>query len=305
MPSQLPTITLNNGKKMPMIGYGTFLSKPGEIGPALKTAIELGYRHIDCAPVYENEPEIGDALAEVFKSGMVKREDMWITSKLPVEKMHPDEILDVLKKTLHDLQLDYLDLYLIHNPVPCLREEGKKPVVRRLKGYGLQDIWRKMEEAVEQGLVRSIGLSNTPVVAVNDCLNFAKIPPAVNQFERHPYHSQPELTKWCQEQGVAVTAYSSLGNPGHEKDREVNVLEDETIMEIAKSHKRTPSQVLLRWSIEHNVICIPKSVNKDRMKENLECLDFSLSKEDVKKIDGLNQGKRSFLQDWFGVPIFC
>jgi len=301
----VPTITLNNGKKMPMVGYGTFLSKPGEIGPALKTAIEIGYRHIDCAAVYDNEKEIGEALAEIFKSGTVKREDLWITSKLPVGKMHPDEVLDALKKTLKDLQLDYLDLYLIHNPVPALQEEGKKPVVRRLKGYGLQDIWRKMEEAVDKGLTKSIGLSNAPVVCVNDVLNFAKIPPAVNQYERHPYHSQPELTKWCQEQGVAVTAYSSLGNPGHQKDREVNVLKDEVVMEIAKKHNKTVPQILLRWSLEHNVICIPKSVTKERIKENFECTDFTLSKEEIKKIDDLNKNLRSFFQDWFGVPIFC
>jgi len=304
--TQVKSIELNNGKKMPIIGYGTFLSKPGEIKEALKVAVDIGYRHIDCAAAYENEKEIGEALKEIFASGKVKREDLWVTSKLPFGKLHPDEVIPTLKNTLKDLQLDYLDLYLIHMPIPAQIEDGKKPTVRRLKGYGVQDIWRQMEKAVDEGLAKSIGTSNTTVPMLNDMLNYAKIPPAVNQYERHPYFVQPELTQFCKENGVAVTAYSSLGNPGHDgKDKPVNVLDDETVKEIAKKHKKSAGQVLLRWSIEHDVICIPKSVNPERIKENFDIFHYSLTQDEVKKIDGLDQKLRSYYQDWFGVPAFC
>lgn len=304
-----PTVTLNNGTKMPILGYGTFLSKPGEIGPAVKEAIHAGYVHIDCAKVYNNEPEIGKAFSEIFKEGKVKREDLWITSKLSAMCMHPDEVIPCLKSTLKDLQLDYLDLYLIHIPVPAKEESKDKTVARRLNGYGMQDIWRQMEAANKQGLCKAIGVSNFTVLLLNDCLNYAKVPPAVNQVERHPYFSQQELLSFCKENNVHMTAYASLGAPGLERGtllstHLVPVLEDETIKKIADKYNKKPSQVLLRWSIESDVSVIPKSVNSERIKENIDVFDFKLTKDEVKQIDGLNKNLRSFKQEWMGVPMF-
>eukprot|EP01126_Amoeba_proteus_P040894 TRINITY_DN4387_c0_g1_i1.p1 TRINITY_DN4387_c0_g1~~TRINITY_DN4387_c0_g1_i1.p1 ORF type:complete len:281 (+),score=38.79 TRINITY_DN4387_c0_g1_i1:116-958(+) len=171
------SLTLNDGNEMPILGFGTFLCSPGQVGPAVKTALKVGYRLIDCAAVYRNEVEIGHALKEVFDEGVIQRKDVWITSKLGANNMHPDNVLKALKQTLNDLQLNYLDLYLVHIPVP-VGSDGK---VTRLRGYGLQDIWRILEKARDDGLVRSIGVSNFPVLLLNDCLNYARIPPAVNQ----------------------------------------------------------------------------------------------------------------------------
>jgi len=290
---------------MPLVGFGTFLSKPGEIQPALKAAIEGGYRHIDCAAVYRNEAEIGQTLQELFTAGVVKREDLFITSKLANSQMHPDEVLPALKKTLSDLQLTYLDLYLVHLPVAAVVPAEGTPSVRRLPGFGLQDTWRQFEKAYEQGLVKAIGVSNFNIQTLNDCLNYAKIAPAVNQVERHPYLVQPKLVKFCKDYHVAITAYASLGAPGLQRGISVPLLEDATIAEIAKKHNKKPSQVLLRWSLEENVIVIPKSVTVERIHENFNILDFTLTPEEVEKISSLDQNLRSFTQEWFGCPIFA
>eukprot|EP01126_Amoeba_proteus_P040895 TRINITY_DN4387_c0_g1_i11.p1 TRINITY_DN4387_c0_g1~~TRINITY_DN4387_c0_g1_i11.p1 ORF type:complete len:155 (+),score=24.25 TRINITY_DN4387_c0_g1_i11:116-580(+) len=146
------SLTLNDGNEMPILGFGTFLCSPGQVGPAVKTALKVGYRLIDCAAVYRNEVEIGHALKEVFDEGVIQRKDVWITSKLGANNMHPDNVLKALKQTLNDLQLNYLDLYLVHIPVP-VGSDGK---VTRLRGYGLQDIWRILEKARDDGLVRSV-----------------------------------------------------------------------------------------------------------------------------------------------------
>lgn len=289
---------------MPQVGYGTFLSEPGEIGPAIKEAIRVGYRHIDCAPVYKNEPEIGAALAEVFAEGKVKRQDLWVTSKLNSMCMHPEEVIPCLKKTLKDLKLDYLDLYLVHLPVPVEQPEGEKHRPRRLKGHGLQDVWRQMEAAYDQGLVKAIGVSNYNTIVLNDCLNYAKVPPAVNQIELHPYFAQLDMVKFCKDNKIVVTAYSSLGAPGLDREEKVSLLDDKTIKKIADKHKKKPAQVLLRWSMEKDIIVIPKSVNKERIKENFDLFDFKLTDEEVKEIDGLNKNLRSFTQNWMGIPTF-
>jgi len=220
----------------------------------------------------------------------------FVTSKLPAGCCDPKKVRATLESTLKDLQLDYLDLYLVHIPVPV--HEGK-PVKRA--GFGLQDVWRAMEEVYEAGLARAIGVSNYPAVLLNDALNYSKVPPAVQQVERHPYLAQPKLLAFCQENGVAVTSYASLGAPGL---FQLDLLKDPVVLKLAGEYKRTPAQILIRWSLDSGVMAIPKSVSAPRIAENFAVLDWALKKEDVARLGALDASRRAFLQEWTGVPVF-
>jgi len=292
-------VTLNNGKQMPIVGYGTFLCPKGEIGEALKDAINIGYRHIDCAYVYGNEKEIGDTLQELFKQNVVKREDLFITSKLsPYTMDSNDAIENALGETLKNLQVGYLDLYLVHLPFAVEKVNGVAQP-KRLRGFGLQDVWRKMEDLQTKGLTKSIGVSNYNVETMNDLLNYAKIPPVVNQVERHPYFPQNELLDFCTINKVYLTAYCSLGSRGFEpraKDPNVaDLVDNQVIKGIASKYGKSTAQVLLRWSVETNVICIPKSSKPLRIKENFDVFDFKLSEADLQSINELGKvGLRMF-----------
>jgi len=298
------TVTLNNGTEMPILGFGTFLSKPGEIGPAIREAINAGYRHIDCAVVYNNQTEIGTTLKEIFAEGKVKREDIFITSKLRAGGMDPSQIEQQLDHTLTELQTPYLDLYLIHLPVPTKSVDGNSVPVRGA-GWGLQDIWRAMEALYASGKAKAIGVSNYSAQTINDTLCYAKVPPAVNQIERHPHLRQTKLVEFCQKEGIAVTAFGSLGAPGlHGAKASGGLLTEDVIVKIAEKHKKSPAQVLIRWSVDGGVIAIPKSVSAERIKANLEIFDFKLSSEDMEAIAKLEDGLRSFDQEWTGCPVF-
>jgi len=290
---------------MPLVGFGTFLSKPGEVGPAVECALQTGYRHIDCAATYMNEPEIGVVFNKVFNdpASGIKREDVFITSKLWVTEFHPDRVIPALKKTLSDLQLDYLDLYLIHMPLPSKKEDGKTTGLRRA-GFSIHDTWKKMEEANKLGLAKAIGVSNYPAVLLNDLQNCCEILPAVNQIERHPYLVQSQNVAFNKDLGVVVTAYAPLGAPGLIKSVATPLLQNPVIMKIAAKHKKTEAQVLTRWSVDGDVVVIPKSVNPDRIKQNFDVFDFSLDEEDMKEIDSLDCNLRTFKQDWMGIPCF-
>jgi len=227
---------------------------------------------------------------------VIKREDLFITSKLPPGKLHPDDVENTLRTTLADLQLDYLDLYLVHLPVAVESVDGKT-VARRLKGVGLQDTWRKMEKCFTSGLTKSIGVSNYNIQALNDCLNYAEIPPSVNQVERHPFLPQTDLVDFCRLNNVHLTAYGALGAKGFSNraslpDNQVDLLDNKIIHQVAERHGKSPAQVLIRWSLDCNVIVIPKSVNANRIKENFNVFDFKLTESDLKEISTL--GSLSF-----------
>jgi len=291
-------IVLNTGAKMPLIGFGTFQIPAKQAGEALRVALKTGYRHIDCAKLYDNEKELGTVFAEVFadaKSG-IRREDVFVTSKAGARDIDPKKIRPCLEGILSDLKLKYLDLFLLHFPVPL--ENGK---LRVGVGWGLQDVWRAMEACCEAGLAKAIGVSNFNSALIYDLLMFAKIPPAVNQVERHPYLTQPRLVKFCHDNGVAITGYASLGAPGL---FEINLLKDPVVVAMAAEHKKTPAQILIRWSIDGKVNAIPKSVQAERIVENFSVFDFSLSPADMAKLNALNKNVRAFSQDSLGVPIF-
>lgn len=301
--------TLNTGAKMPMVGYGTFLSEPGVVGPAVEAAFKEGYRHIDCAECYDNQVEIGVVFDKIFNdaSSGVTREDVFITSKLWTNDFHPSKVRPALEKTLKDLRLSYLDLYLMHIPIPTEKKDGNSVATKRA-GFSLLDTWRVLEQCHKEGLVKAIGVSNFPCVLLNDFQNACEIVPAVNQIERHPYLAQYELQNFHNTLGVSITAYAPFGNPGLFSDKlrsQGPLLSNAAILDIAKKYKKTPAQVLIRWQIDSGCVVIPKSITPARIAENFDVFDFKLAPEDMARLKALDCGFRLFAQDWAGVPCFA
>lgn len=284
---------------MPILGLGTWKSEAGKVYTAIKEAIRLGYRHIDCALVYGNEAEIGQALRESFKEGVVTRDQMWITSKLWNDAHAPVDVEPALNKSLSDLQLNYLDLYLIHWPVALkkgvfLPESGEDMI--SLDALPISKTWQAMETAVDKGLCRHIGVSNFSIAKVKALLDNARLKPAMNQIELHPYLQQPGMLDFCNKNRIHVTAYSPLGSLDRpsvlKAEDEPVLLEDPTIATIAERRGITPAQVLISWAIHRGTAVIPKSVNPARMKQNLDAAEVSLTEEDMQEIAGLDRNRR-------------
>jgi len=291
-------VTLVNGNKMPIFGLGTWKSKPGEVKAAVVAALQMGYRHIDCAMCYQNEPEVGEALAECFSSGLVKREDVFITSKLWNTFHSKDKVIPALKKTLEDLRLDYVDMYLIHWPMGYKEDMGtlfpKDGEEWLFSDVDYVDTWKGLEEAVALGLTKAIGVSNFNKDQMERIAAIATIPIANLQIECHPHVPQKKMLEYCRGKNIAVTAYSPLGSPDRPwaKPGDYILMEDPVIAGIAKAHDKTPAQVLVRFQIQRGVIVIPKSVTKSRIESNSKVFDFELSKEEIATLEGLENGER-------------
>lgn len=291
----MKTLTFKNGDKIPVLGLGTWKSEPGEVKKAVLAAIKAGYRHIDCAPVYGNESEVGEALTEAFDTGLVKREDMWITSKLWNSNHKEEQVIPALKKTLADLKLDYLDLYLIHWPVAFKAgvsfPEGSEDFYT-LKEVPLTETWKGMEATVKAGLAKHIGVSNFNKERVHFLLENSKIAPEMNQVEMHPFLPQQELVDFCQLNKIHLTAYSPLGSGDRseqmKKDNEPILFDHPVIKEIAEKHKASTAQVLISWQIHRDIVVIPKSTNEGRIQQNFESKDLALGEEDMSKIEGID-----------------
>lgn len=293
------TYKFDNDDTMPAIGLGTWQAAPGEIGAAVHQALRLGYRHLDCAAVYGNEAEIGEALQESFSKGQVRREELWITSKLWNTAHAHDQVLPALGKTLSDLRLDYLDLYLIHWPV-AIRPDCRFPKVPEdmisLEKLPITITWGAMEEAKRSGLARHIGVSNFSVAKLRDLVARAKTRPEVNQIELHAYLQQGQMLAFCEQEGITLTAYSPLGSKGRpagmRDSNEPVLLDDPTLKTIAERHQASVAQVAIAWAVQRGTSVIPKSVNPKRLAENLAAAELTLTADDMREISAMDRHRR-------------
>lgn len=284
-------LTFANGDTMPQFGLGTWKSKPGEVYAAVRETIRIGYRHIDCAAIYMNEAEIGKAFQDAFAAGDVKREDLWITSKLWNNAHAEEQVLPALRKTLADLQLDYLDMYLVHWPIAfksdVLGPKGAEDFIP-LSELPLIGTWRGMEAAHAAGLTRHIGVSNFSVKKLKALLVEAKVRPENNQVELHPLLAQNELLAYCKAEGIHLTAYSPLGSfdrsAALKGTDEPNLFDHPIIKDVAKKHGVSEAQVLIKWAMQRGTAVIPKSVNAERLKQNFEAQQLVLSDEDMQML---------------------
>ena len=294
----MQTLSFSNGDQMPVTGLGTWKSAPVDVYNAVKTALEAGYRHIDCAAVYGNEAEVGQALSDVFQEGIVRREDLWVTSKLWCDCFAPEDVQPACQKTLSDLQLDYLDLYLLHWPFPIKKGHSIRSVDDFVvpAEQPLSTTWAVMESLAEHGLCRHIGVSNFSIKKLQGLMDGARIKPEVNQVEMHPYLQQPELVQFCQQHQIQVTGYSPLGSmdrpAGLKSKDEIPLLEDPTINSIAAKHNASPAQVALRWAMDYDISTIPKSVNPARIRENLAAAELVLDDNDRQQLKQLDRHAR-------------
>lgn len=305
----MKTISLNNGHSMPAFGLGTWKSEPDVVHAAVKEAIQLGYRHIDCASIYGNEAEVGRALAEVIQEGVVRREELWITSKLWNDCHAPGDVQPALEQTLKDLQLESIDLYLIHWPVHLKKgtlfpESGESFLP--YEEIPLADTWKAMEQLVSSGLAKSIGVSNFSIAKLDHLIQLAEIAPAMNQVECHPYFPQNALLEFCQQQGVALTAYSPLGSndrPAFLKaENERSLLDNEVIGKVAEAHQASPAQVLIAWALQRGTAVIPKSANPQRIAQNLKATELVLGEEDMQALNALDTDTRYVTGDFWAMP---
>lgn len=299
--------TLSDDNIIPSIGLGTWQSAPNTVGKAVEYALmEAGYNHLDCASIYGNEKEIGKSLEKVFAKR--KREDIFITSKLWNTDHDPVDVETACRKTLSDLHLEYLDLYLIHWGVAFQHGKDMEPIRNGVvvrENISIRETWKAMEKLIELSLVKSIGVANFNTTMIIDLLTYAKIHPVMNQIEVHPYNSQQELLAFCKQNNIVVTAYSPLARKGSKGVTGPGLFDEPIIKEISTRYKRPISQILLNWAVSRGTVAIPKSITPERIKENMQIYDFELSVEDLAQIDSLNQNLR--LVDpviWWGIPYF-
>ncbi|TMI40217.1 aldo/keto reductase [Candidatus Bathyarchaeota archaeon] len=259
------TVTLNNNVQMPILGLGVYQTPPGRVTQnSVKFALKLGYRHVDTARIYGNEADVGEAVRE---SGIL-REDLFVTTKLWNSDQGYDSTLRAYEASLKRLGLDYVDLYLVHFPVPDVRKES----------------WRAMETLFKKGRCRAIGVSNFTIRHLEELTEESDVIPSVNQVEFHPFLYQKELLDYCQGKRIQVEAYSPLARGERFKQPR--------ILSLAKKYSKTPAQLMIRWGIQHGVVVIPKSTREERIRENSQVFDFDISDDDMMSLDSLNEDLR-------------
>jgi len=265
--SAVPSITLNDGNAIPQLGFGVFQIEPKDTAEAVSNALEVGYRHIDTAEMYGNEKEVGEGI----RASGLDRGDIFVTSKLNNGLHEPQDAREGFDRTLSDLGFDYVDLFLIHWPLPTLYDGD------------FVSTWKTLEEFHRDGRARSIGVSNFQIEHLERLAAETDTVPAVNQIEAHPYFTNDAVREYGREHGIATEAWSPIAQGG--------VLEDSNIAQIADKVGKTPAQVVLRWHIQRGDIVFPKSVTPSRMQENFELFDFELESDDMDAITALDQGE--------------
>jgi len=259
------TVKLNNNVQMPILGLGVYQTPPGRVTQnSVKFALKLGYRHVDTARIYGNEADVGEAVRE---SGIL-REDLFVTTKLWNSDQGYDSTLRAYEASLKRLGLDYVDLYLVHFPVPDVRKES----------------WRAMETLFKKGRCRAIGVSNFTIRHLEELTEESDVIPSVDQVEFHPFLCQKELLDYCQGKRIQVEAYSPLARGERFKQPR--------ILSLAKKYSKTPAQLMIRWGIQHGVVVIPKSTREERIRENSQVFDFDISDDDMMSLDSLNEDLR-------------
>lgn len=305
----IPTRTLSPGNEMPVLGLGLWKIDKDRVADVVVAAIKAGYRHLDSACDYGNEKAVGVGIKRAIEQGLCTREDLWVTSKLWNTYHHPDHVVMAIDQSLHDLGLDYLDLYLVHFPIALefvpfelryppewVHDPDSDFPMLKPAAVSLQDTWQAMETLVDAGLASNIGVCNYNISLVRDLLNYARIPPAVLQIESHPYLTQETLLRFCYEQDIAVTAFSPLGASSYLElgmaQSSESVLEQAVVQTIAESVGKTPAQVVLRWGLQRGTSIIPKSSKPERLMENADVFDFQLSAAEMAQISKLNLNHR-------------
>ncbi len=302
-------LNLDTGSQIPSLGLGMWKIEKPILPELVQEAIKIGYRHFDCACDYGNEPQVGEGLQAAMNNGLCNREDLWITSKLWNTYHAAEHVGPALQRSLNDLQLDYLDLYLIHFPIASkfvpfehryppewfYNPEAEVPKIE-IDPVPIRETWEAMEGLVSQGLVKNIGICNFNCSLIRDLLSYANIRPSVLQVELHPRLTQEKLLKYCQQEEIAVTGFSPLGAESYYSigmaTPEQSLLTNPSITKIANSHERTPAQIILRWGVQRGTAIVPKTSSIERLRENFEIFDFNLSGEEMAAITALNLNQR-------------
>jgi alcohol dehydrogenase (NADP+) len=294
----MKNLKFENGDQLPILGLGTWKSKPGEVRKAIYWAIEGGYRHIDCASIYQNEKEVGQGIADAIEGGLVKRKDLFVTSKLWNNAHRREDVSRAIQQTLSDLRLDYLDLFLIHWPLAF--KAGVSFAEKREDYYTYNDVplvqtWEAMQDLRIKGHAKHIGVSNFNQKKLTEIMSAKGQKPEMNQVEMHPFLPQKDLVEFCIANRILMTAYSPLGSPDSRNDKHADdpkLLTNPIINEIASKHGFSTGQVLIAWSISRNIAVIPKSTNEGRIKENFDAAAVSLDDYDLTRLANIGVSHR-------------
>lgn len=304
----VPALALNSGASMPALGFGTWGIPPAQVGQAVREAVSVGYRLFDLAPVYFNQPEVGETLASLVEEGVVARKDLWLTSKVPPQACGRHAVKASLHRTLRELRTPYVDLFLVHWPF-CVRDGSPSwppPLAYRM-GYSaaqLRETWRAMEELQRSGLARAVGLSNIGPRRLDTLLASAdlRVTPAVVQVEMHPYLQNRELRRLCEARGIRVTAYCSLGSAArpakYQHAADPRLLNEPALVRVGREAAAPPAAVALAWALARGVAVIPKSVRPERIAANYGAAALRLSAAQLGALDALDRGHRFLADGW-------